>query len=715
MSAPLPIGDLAPLRARLAETTLADTTLPARLRELPLAGDKNVALAPSPAFPVEAQVKLSFEGKAGVFLFNAPGTVDPDGVLGADGPGDPTVTDQLPLLLAPSPGRAWLKYTISARVRSGTGLEALGFCFDLRGTVALADYRQHDSDRPLAEAVTEDLQGPARFAFHLDDVQALRPGEALSMRVGGALELSLEVKGADALAAGLGSLVQLLVGVGLDPPLGIQIPAGVRLRARIQVEDQFMLVFARDHQGHRIALRKASMQQRSIAPSVGLRVLLDPLDVSGLVDLVMAALPRPPAAELVPALRQQLEQRIEQVAQSRLTAGFGFEYARMEEQLDLLAVRASEAWLARHHGDFIRGRLQPVLDSIRLGAEGVVLERFLDRRTLVTERSWGLTLGLGRWAAGGRDYRRLSRVTRTLIDGRQARAYTGLTGYDGQLGGSRVAWTAGLRATTRGFAAGSVPRLDEYRFALALTWTCQEKRLAEDELQLLLDAAVLWNAVTQEDAARLAEQLRPRLGQEVEAVVQLALDDEVMRAIMRRAATAPLSAMAGPLAAAMPSWDRVPDRQNVYRRRELYSKLWAQYLADPQSSSERWSIEAEHQLARQFEATALGRLERQYQIARPYTFAGLIELNGGAATAEACGRFHQGLGALGQALDGGAADDQLVARGLTAVSAMFEQSHHVRAAGVYLLDGARATGLVRYPQRSLTVISPGHPDLVLGT
>ncbi len=157
------------------------------------------------------------------------------------------------------------------------------------------------------------------------------------------------------------------------------------------------------------------------------------------------------------------------------------------------------------------------------------------------------------------------------------------------------------------------------------------------------------------------------------------------------------------------------ERQGVYRRRELYSKLWAQYLADPQGSPERWAIEAEHQLSRQFEATSLARLERQYQNARPYTFAGLIELNGGPTIAEACRRFHQGLGTLGRAIEAAGPDDEVVARVLTDLGHLFTQSHHVRAAGVYLLDGARATGLVRRPQRSLTVLSPGERDLVLGT
>jgi hypothetical protein len=719
MSAPLPIGDLEKLRARLANTTLDDARLPARLCELPLAGDKSLPLLPGASPAAEARAKLVLEGKAAVYLFNTPEDHDPDGILRAPGghgsASENADDDQPPPLLTPSAGQAWLKYTTTARLRSTVGVEALGFTFDLKGSVALADYRLHPGDAALATAVLDDLRQPARFAFNLDDVRALRPGEALSLRLGGALELSLEVSASDALASGVGALAHLLEASGSEPPLGIRVDAGARLRARVQVEDHFLLAFTRDADGHRIVVRKASLRQRTLVPSLGLRVLLDPLDVSALVDAVLAALPRRPAAELLVPLRQQLEQRIEQVARSRLTAGFGFEYARLEEHVDLVAVRASEAWLIRHHADLVRGRLQPVLDGVRLGAEGVTLERFLDRRTLSTERSWGLSLGLGSWVVAGKDRRRMSRVIRSLVDGRQARAYAGLTGYDGQLGGSRVAWTASVRADTQGFAAAAVPRVSEYRFGLALTWTCAEQRLGEDELRLLLDAAVLWNAVSEDDGRRLAGELRPLLGQQVEAVVQLVLDDEVLRSIMRRAATAPLSVLAGPLAAAMPAWDVSAERHGVYRRRELYSKLWAQYLADPQGSPESWAIEAEHQLSRQFEATSLARLERQYQIARPYTFAGLIELNGGPATAEACRRFHQGLGTLGRAIEAAGPDDEVVARGLADLGHLFTQSHHVRAAGVYLLDGARATGLVRHPQRSLTVLSPGERDLVLGT
>jgi hypothetical protein len=717
MSVPLPIGDLEKLRGRLANTPLVDAGLPVRICELPLSGDKGLPLALDRLPAAAARTKLMLEGRAAVYLFNALDDRDPDGILRAEDAG--TTGDRTPPLLSPAAGQAWLKYTTSARVRSAVGLDALGFGFNLQGAVALADYRLHPGDRSLAVAVIDDLSAPARFAFRLDDVRALRPGEALAMRLGGALELSLELGASDALAAGVGALVQLLEAVGSDPPLAIAVDPAVRLRARIQVEDHFLLAFARvgddPATSHRIVLRKATLRARSLVPSLGMRVLLDPLDVSALVDIVLAALPRPPATQLLPALRQRLEECIEQVVGARLTSGFAFEYCRMEEQMDLVAVRAGEAWLARHHADLVRGRLQPVLDAIRLGAEGVTLERFLDRHTLRTERSWGLSLGLGGWAVAGRDNRRTSCVTRTLLDGRQARAHAAVTAYDGQLGGSRVAWTANVQADTRGFCAAGAPRVSDYHFGLSLTWTGEEKRLTEQELRLLLDAAVVWNAVSESDARRLAAELHPRLGREVAAVVQLTVDDEVLRAIMRRAASSPLSVLAGPLAAAMPAWELAADRHSVYRRRELYSKLWAQLLADPQASPERWAIEAEHQLGRQFEVPVLARLEREYEIARPFTFAGLVELNGGLATAEACRRFHHGLGALGRAIEGAAADDEVVARALADLGRLFEQSHHVRAAGVYLLDGARDTGLVRRPLRSLTVMTPGERDLVLGT
>jgi hypothetical protein len=143
------------------------------------------------------------------------------------------------------------------------------------------------------------------------------------MRLGGALELSLELGASDALAAGVGALVQLLEAVGSDPPLAIAVDPAVRLRARIQVEDHFLLAFARvgddPATSHRIVLRKATLRARSLVPSLGMRVLLDPLDVSALVDIVLAALPRPPATQLLPALRQRLEECIEQVVGARLT------------------------------------------------------------------------------------------------------------------------------------------------------------------------------------------------------------------------------------------------------------------------------------------------------------------------------------------------------------------------------------------------------------
>ena len=90
---------------------------------------------------------------------------------------------------------------------------------------------------------------------------------------------------------------------------------------------------------------------------------------------------------------------------------------------------------------------------------------------------------------------------------------------------------------------------------------------------------------------------------------------------------------------------------------------------------------------------------------RPYTFAGLAELNGDTP-ARAKG-FRQALETLRSAIDNAAPSQPTLGSVFHDLSAFWEQSHHVRAAGAYLLEAARTARVLDEVNRTLTFTVDG--------
>jgi hypothetical protein len=693
-------AEIARLRARLA-APMASARLPADPLRLPIEGQHRLGVGA----PVDVDLLLA--GAVNVSLINEATDQDDAGILASSQDPDGS-SPALPF----TADRAWLRYALSGQLGLAAGRAAEGASagFDAQGTVELLDYRPHPRGQPLGQALADDLGSAPRFAFSLPQVLALGPHEAVAVRVGGRVGLTVELRLSDVLGFGMGSLAGLL---GSGQRLGLQVDAGATIRARVELGDQFLLVLARQGQGFRVGLRKSSLRGGSVTPSVGVSVSLARADVVGLVGSLLDRLTGASRQRLA-GMRDDLADRLEEAARAKISAGFRYEYARLAVRSDLLALSATAPWVASHHASLTGGRIEPLLDSVRRGDPGVRLERFLDRRSLRVEQAWGFTLGMDRWwSAAGRDAVSLETITRTLADGRQARSYLGMRSYEGALGGSTSRWSADFRAETRSFSAGAGAQLDDHTFGLSLTWSSKERDLSAEELATGLDAAVLWNALPQDDARELQAELRDRVGRPGQVVVQLILEDETFRAVMAHAARLPASNLAGPLAAAMPYWALAEARTTVHRRRELYTPLWKLYLSSAPSPPEQWARTAERHLADGGRAPALARLEGRYDIARPFTFAGLIELNGD--TARACSEFHQALAGLHRAMATPTADDQTVPRAFAGLRGFWAQSHHLRAAGVYCLDAARLAGLFRRTRRSVTIETEGHPVLVLGS
>jgi hypothetical protein len=720
--------------------TVSDVLKPLRLRAT---SDRRL-LSGGLTFTVKAGSEVS------VSAFNTVTDSDPDLVLAPSGGAGAAQVELVP-------GSCWLKVQHSANVgcEGSTKVDGAGMTLRADAPVRFSDYRLHEPHESAAEAVTTDLLSP-RFAPRLEDVQALRPHETLALQASGTLRAKVEVSWSDVLASGLGALAGI---VGAAAPLEVELPAAAGVTGIVTFGDEFTVIFSRLPDGRtRAAVTKASVRTFVGSADLGFSVeLADPQQVelalretlAGLLGeqytTVRALIDKASLAELSETerwaaeslatrlglgdvvhafteLREKLRQlegavaeAIAELAAEKLSLGFAYEYRRLARGSALLQVVLDPACLAEFHGQLCVADLEPVIAGVLEGHPGISLENYLHRRTLERVHAWGFTLGIGPWAARGRQRRTLTRVVDEDIHGARRISFLGLGAYEGRWLTNVAEWTVDLRADTRRLVPGGSARLSDFALGYHLAWHWRQESLSEDRLDEVLDAAVLWGVFGLDHAAEVRRRLAPTVGRSADLTLQMRLDDGAFRAVLPALAAGRDPDFAAALGAAMPRRAGSEGRSDPERRRELYGPLWAHVLEHPDAPARALVALARQHLAKS-EEPQLGFLEENYlKLAPTCTFVGLARV-ANQNTAAAWQGFRSAACFLHDVASTDAEEDGTLEKVFSLMVNLWLQSHHVRAMGFFLLESAVNAGVAAEVSRTLHVSareSAGESALVI--
>ena len=697
-------------------------------------------------------ITVSLGGTLSIRAFNSEDDEDDDGVLGepaAEGPGG-GLAPQLRL----TSNDAFVKYRCAATVKAtaaGTALRSLGFDFEGSAELVLADYQRHPRTADARTAVFQGLTA-LRSSLRLADVlDELRPNEAVSQQLVGRLSAGVEVSWADVFSGPIGPVARL---AGTAAPLLINVNAGASLSARVSLTDDFILVISRESDDRwRVGVRKARTRDAALALDLGVEVQLDQKHLEAVLGAVIdavlgerlarvealltsgGALERLPDAQQklarallerfglsttpslealrdrVAAIKAGIAHAVAEVAAAKLRMGFAYEYRRVRQDTTIAQCVLTRAGLTAHHPELVRGNIGPTLADASAGVNGASLERYLNEKTLRTERSWGFSLSIGKWQAGSRDTKTITRVERTSAAGLRQDSFLGVRAYT-ETGDPKPKWSVDFAADMPAFSRSlSGPLMSEFQYGLSFAWFEDTKKLNGDTLDEWLDLAVLWGACTEGELPRHREALGEGLKKKCSMVAQLTLPPEAFSIVRARVAGAEPKALGASLGAAMP-WMDLAGRQSVALRRRLYGPLWASYLAEPDHVHRRGrdfsQAAREHLVSQGFEP--LGSLERLYQITLtrngdPLTFAGSIDLQ--PSTIQNCHDFFNGVRLLQDNVLSAAPAGHVMGSVFEQMEELFRQHLHVRALGAYLLDVARATGVLRHAGRSLALTVGG--------
>lgn len=701
---------------QFATTPVSSPALPNPPKKKLLAGETEQPLP----FEID-QINFSIFGKAAVSVFNAPSDGDPDGILGPPMDQVPDAPFAIGRLIDFQPGEAWLKYDLEAGAKTHIDLSDAGFDFKAEGGVRHVAYLRHSQSESLLRGIQTDLQRRP-FIFSEDDLQGLEAGEALALFAHGKINATLEFKWSDLLTTGIGTLGRLLP--NSNEVFNIKVEAGVSAKVKVDITDVFEVVIARADDDHfKVAVRKAegSALAAGLTASVGaqfsdpdavktvlqqaadgllgtslkeIKQILDSVtslgDLQGdekkLVEFVLQRLDLDGIGDDAAALKKELEDfekkvasTIAEIATTKAELSVSYDYQRVSSEDEVLVAKLETNALGTYHRDLVRGRTQKLLDDANGSAPSITLERFLFQKSLEVERSWGFSLGFGKWfKISGRDTAELENIKRRNADGDIQRTFLGSRGYKAKWFGSQYFWDVDFNASMPKYVQPPV-RANAFDYCLQLLMDDTQKTVRKSEVPKLLDRAVLWGAIPLSELDSEIDRVTALVGRrkDVTFTYQLKLDSTAFKTILADLAVSNPRAFGRALGEAMP-W-AASDRENPRIRRNLYGDIWRFYLENPQISLSDLKAFAADQLRRR----GHGNLALLEETLKPSSLSRLAQIN--SKTRDQWRDFVLGASILHGAIKQAEHFDE-IRRAFKKLRRIWTQSHHVWALGTHLRD-----------------------------
>ncbi len=662
------------------------------------AGDLKLGLKPNASFVITK--------------FDEPRDKDPDNVLGVPKESDPPSSALKPQIRF-DPGRVWLKYRSSFGIESSVSSngDTVTAGLEAGASVAFSDYRFHDPEERVFEAVSGDLSD-FRLASVLEDVLGLEPGEALTFRVGGDLNASLGLKWSEVFNSVLPGLSAFLRAGSL---ISLVTTVGAAVDFKVSISDEFILVFTRDRRDSsliRVAVRKAdsvstevgvklsvgvafadpslveSVILEKILPSViqdsveRIDQLLAKASLDDLTDLekraIKEVLKRVGFGEAIDSIERARDAWesfkkkflgvVEAAAKAKVEAALTYTYLRTRAEATLLQCLLTGSQVAQFHPSLLKKNISPILEKARREPDSIVLEDYLHESRVLRVRTLGFSLGIGPWKALDRDTLKDDLITQTNFAGDVRLAYLGSRSFFGKgFDSETVSFTVDFRAEMPTFRAPGSATTSDFDFALALDYAWNEARsLTQGDLEEILDSALVWNIIQRHQVEEIRERLGPRIRNHEESKIALSLKFPVeqfgrLRKWLRTDLAGDRIYLA--LGRAMPYWSQSQYRTDVELRKKLYAPLWKAYFRWPELEISKYAQDASRHVRKadsdleQFEVVAIGGAPGR---GNNRTFAMVIQNSGETIDHDYSGIkdrwewFRKGYQTLDQAIETGA-------------------------------------------------------------
>ncbi len=538
---------------------------------------------------------------------------------------------------------AFLKYetAIFPKAKGAFSLKEIGFGFEISAGVKAVFYKGHENTTTIQEAFSSDIKNFLTI-FKWGDVLRLEIGDALCFNVEGKLNSALKISWSNILAQSLGSL-----STNLPKPVTLDINLSPQLTANfsVNITDQFSYFIKRkDENRLSVSVRKIknSLSTGGVGAKVGvafskpeeieiaLNSIFDKVsesllkkgtsivesaieavskkiastdELGSLVEVAdLLGLPNPlenlNSSEYLDLLHNRWEKlkgdfktNISKIAKTNVELSFSYEYKRIKEGSELLAIELPDSSLAPYHSQLLGFNLSNLVDD--LGDEKVsdaTLISYINQSSLKIEKSWGFGLNLmGKEFLKGRDFEIKEDTQRIDLQKHKQVSFRRATGYNWKIGNKEEGkWLTEVNATMESFSLAKEPTFSEIDLSFYLNLIVSYGKLKkEGELKKQLDMGVLWGSILQEEVESIVDKYFHALkNKAVTFESKLIFSETVTKTIFAQVGHHGLNdvnrkLLAHSFAASMAFVDDFDLRNSVSERESVYWPLWFDFLKTP--------------------------------------------------------------------------------------------------------------------------------------
>ncbi|WP_340066866.1 hypothetical protein [Ascidiimonas aurantiaca] len=699
-------------------------------------------------------------------LFNEPGDQDEDLILG---PKEKSQT-----IFPLDPEHPVLKHTLFFSVTSGAkgSYGPIGFGIDSNASLKTMAYLKHRKDDAVKEALLKDIKNMP-FVYFIPHIKKLTPGEALAVTTDARMGLSLSFETQEIMGAGLAALSSYL-----KPEKGmvLEVEAGASLDVNFGVQGNYELIFTKvSEKTYELRVRSVvnsasritaklgitaafanpkavsdfliSQMNRILTAITGLRIealeeietllqetssknlnipdltdaqqevvnfLVERLDLEDELDKITSLL------NTLGNIRAEIQKKIISLTETKIKAGFTYEYSRISSNEVFFKGRIDESILEKAHKHLILFNIKPLVEWAVAPetSKKIAVEKYLRTQNLQVSRNWGVSLGIGDYTVGSKERVELTlKIQETIVNKERLQkvAYDGFRDYDeaGDLGGFGNDYKIGFNVSMDQFK--KEPGAGDFNYGFSFIFKHSEKKLAGNEklrFLRLMDMAKLWNIVPQEEWDTRTETLWKTLikASDIEFSFQLDFSSEAFDSLKQEWAhllmhqrDKHLSLLANAFGKAVPYHPDFVYRSDTTLRGKTYGELWKTYFvnegfSDPiaQESYVYYTQLAQHYFRKK--DRDLSRLEGRYidHLGRPGAgdtiwFGGLVRLNSPAVKVKS---FVNGLNdLLGGITRNDPQYDKLIRSAFHQMQQAWGYPFCAKALGIYIMDLARIRGV----------------------
>jgi len=316
-------------------------------------------------------------------------------------------------------------------------------------------------------------------------------------------------------------------------------------------------------------------------------------------------------------------------------------------------------------------------------------------------------LDFGKWGKlAGKDNTSTEIAIRENIEQKKQVSFVGTRLYQAQEFKNKVNWGVNFKAQMRNFSLETTPKAHEFEYGLQILWEQTENETNMEELQQIIDLAVLWGMIDESEFEKYNTDIFAVLEnvRNISYSFQLNIEKDAFILLLPILSRKINVLIGRGLAGGMNFLNYFDTRKSVSKRAEAYAPLWRTYLEKYKENSD-WAALASSYL--KDKDADLARYEGAYQrnktVGEYNLFEGLIYLNPNTATQVES--FVAGAELLTKGIGSQLPYEQIIAPSFELMQQFWTQSHHIRSLGFYLLETAKNPSINVFDKigRTLTI------------